>query len=163
VPPSEFKQSTTTQCDSKERAQAFQAAGRAGEAVGQPVRGGLWEADLGARRMACVYWPEPAHRVARGTWFLEKGVDWVPLQVGPAAPGAATPQPHGQDCGRGVTNRRPSIPACAPCCLRRGAHARCEPAPCSQASFPMRVHLCARSVAGRQAACLLMQLQAGRE
>ena len=62
--------------------QAFLAAGRAGEAVGLPVRGGLWEVDLAARRMACAYWPEPAHRVARGTWFLEKGADWVPLKVG---------------------------------------------------------------------------------
>ena len=76
-------------------AQAFQAAGRAGEAVGQPVRGGLWEADLAARRMVCVYWPEPAHRVARGTWFLEKGVDWVPLQVGPrGARGGDAPAPR---------------------------------------------------------------------
>ena len=62
-------------------AQAFLATGRAGEAVGQPVRGGLWEVDLAARRMACAYWPEPAHRVARGTWFIEKGADWVPLKV----------------------------------------------------------------------------------
>ena len=68
-------------------AQAFLAAGRAGEAVGLPVRGGLWEVDLAARRVACAYWPEPAHRVARGTWFIEKGADWVPLKVGPALAG----------------------------------------------------------------------------
>lgn len=54
------------------------------------MRGGLWEVDLAARRMACAYWPEPAHRVSRGTWFIEKGADWVPLKVGPA-PAVAHP------------------------------------------------------------------------
>ena len=51
------------------------------------MRGGLWEVDLAARRMACAYWPEPAHSVSRGTWFIEKGADWVPLKVGSAPPG----------------------------------------------------------------------------
>ncbi len=64
--------------------QSFLAAGHAGEAVGLPVRGGLWEVDLAQRRMACAYWPEPAHRVQRGTWFLEKGAEWVPLKARPS-------------------------------------------------------------------------------
>ena len=53
-----------------------------GEAAGEAVRGGLHEVDLPRRRMRCVYWPEHAHRIARGAWFVEKGADWVPLKVG---------------------------------------------------------------------------------
>ena len=49
--------------------------------MGEPVRGGLYDVDLQRRRMGCVYWPEAAHGVARGTWFVEKGADWVPLRV----------------------------------------------------------------------------------
>lgn len=52
-----------------------------GEAIGEMVRGGLYEVDMTRRRMRCVYWPEHAHRVSRGTWFVEKGTDWVPLKV----------------------------------------------------------------------------------
>lgn len=64
--------------------QSFLVAGHAGEAVGLPVRGGLWEVDLAHRRMTAAYWPEPAHRVQRGTWFLEKGCEWVPLKARPS-------------------------------------------------------------------------------
>ena len=46
-----------------------------------PVRGGLHEADLLRRRMRCVYWPDAAHRISRGTWFVEKAPDWVPLKA----------------------------------------------------------------------------------
>ncbi|CAL8470099.1 g9641 [Coccomyxa elongata] len=60
--------------------QAFVAGEGKGEAVGQLVRGGLYEVDLVRRRMRCVYWPEHAHRIHRGTWFMEKGTDWVPLK-----------------------------------------------------------------------------------
>ena len=45
------------------------------------MRGGLYEADLLRRRMRCVYWPEHAHRISRGTWFVEKAPDWVSLKV----------------------------------------------------------------------------------
>lgn len=62
-------------------AQAFVAGEGQGEAVGELVRGGLYEVDMMRRRMRCVYWPEYAHRVHRGTWFMEKGTDWVPLKV----------------------------------------------------------------------------------
>jgi hypothetical protein len=61
--------------------QAFVAGEGRGEAVGELVRGGLYEVDLLRRRMGCVYWPEAARRVCRGTWFVEKGADWVPLKV----------------------------------------------------------------------------------
>lgn len=64
--------------------QAFVAGEGQGEAVGELVRGGLYEVDMMRRRMRCVYWPEHAHRVHRGTWFMEKGTDWVPLKVNPA-------------------------------------------------------------------------------
>ena len=49
--------------------------------MGQLVRGGLHEVDMLRRRMRCVYWPEHAHRISRGTWFVEKAPDWVPLKV----------------------------------------------------------------------------------
>ncbi len=62
--------------------QPFVAGEGKGEAVGQLVRGGLYEVELVRRRMRCVYWPEHAHRIHRGTWFMEKGTDWVPLKVG---------------------------------------------------------------------------------
>ena len=61
--------------------QAFLQGEGQGEAVGQLVRGGLYEADMLRRRMRCVYWPEHAHRLSRGTWFVEKAPDWVPLKV----------------------------------------------------------------------------------
>ena len=61
--------------------QAFLQGEGQGEAVGQLVRGGLHEVDMLRRRMRCVYWPEHAHRISRGTWFVEKAPDWVPLRV----------------------------------------------------------------------------------
>ncbi|CAL5218604.1 g301 [Coccomyxa viridis] len=60
--------------------QAFLQGEGQGEAVGQLVRGGLYEVDMLRRRMRCVYWPEHAHRISRGTWFVEKAPDWVPLK-----------------------------------------------------------------------------------
>lgn len=51
------------------------------EEVGLIVRGGLYEADLKQRRLKACYWPEPSHRILRGTWFVEKSPDWVPLKV----------------------------------------------------------------------------------
>lgn len=50
--------------------------------VGLTVRGGLYEADLKQRRLKACYWPEASHRILRGTWFVEKSPDWVPLKVG---------------------------------------------------------------------------------
>lgn len=49
--------------------------------TGLLVRGGLYEAHLRHRRLDTCYWPEPSHRLLRGTWFLEKAPDWVPLKV----------------------------------------------------------------------------------
>ena len=48
--------------------------------LGLPVRSGLYEVDLLLRLMTPGYWPEAQHRVSRGTWFVEKGHDWVPLK-----------------------------------------------------------------------------------
>ena len=49
------------------------------------TRGGLYEVDLLRRRLKACYWPEDAHRVLRGTWFVEKSPDWVPLKVSSSA------------------------------------------------------------------------------
>lgn len=68
------------------RLQAFLQGEGQGEAVGQLVRGGLHEVDMLRRRMRCVYWPEHAHRISRGSWFVEKAPDWVPLKVCPPTP-----------------------------------------------------------------------------
>ena len=51
------------------------------------VRSGHHEADLLKRRMQPCYWPGAQHRLVRGSWFLEKGADWVPLRVRLAASG----------------------------------------------------------------------------
>jgi len=48
--------------------------------LGLLVRSGLYEVDLLLRLMTPGYWPEAQHRVLRGTWFVEKGHDWVPLK-----------------------------------------------------------------------------------
>lgn len=45
------------------------------------MKGGLWEVDLFLRKLKPCYWPGQASRVLRGTWFVEKGSDWVPLKV----------------------------------------------------------------------------------
>lgn len=49
--------------------------------IGLLVRSGLYEVDLRQRRLKACYWPEASHRVLRGTWFVEKGPDWVPLKA----------------------------------------------------------------------------------
>ena len=48
--------------------------------LGLLVRSRLYEVDLLLRLMTPSYWPEAQHRVSRGTWFVEKGHDWVPLK-----------------------------------------------------------------------------------
>lgn len=48
--------------------------------LGLLVRSGQYEVDLLLRLMSPAYWPEAQHRVLRGTWFVEKGQDWVPLK-----------------------------------------------------------------------------------
>lgn len=50
--------------------------------TGLLVRSGHHEADLLKRRMQPCYWPAAQHRILRGSWFLEKGTDWVPVRVG---------------------------------------------------------------------------------
>lgn len=56
-------------------------AGAGAEAPpGVLVRSGQYEVDLLLRLMSPAYWPEAQHPVLRGTWFVEKGQDWVPLK-----------------------------------------------------------------------------------
>ena len=45
------------------------------------VRSGAFEVDLAARQLRPCYWPAARHRVLRGTWFAEKGGEWVPLKA----------------------------------------------------------------------------------
>lgn len=60
------------------KAKGREAKGRVNES-GVLVRGKRWEVDLLLRLLSPCYWPEAQHRVMRGTWFVEKGLDWVPL------------------------------------------------------------------------------------
>ncbi|XP_024522407.1 phospholipase SGR2 [Selaginella moellendorffii] len=51
------------------------------EAVGVPVKGGLYEVDLDSRRCFPVYWGGEHRRVLRGHWFAQRGsLDWLPLR-----------------------------------------------------------------------------------
>jgi len=45
-----------------------------------PVRSGSYEVELSRRTMQPCYWPSTCHRVLRGTWFAEKGAEWMPLR-----------------------------------------------------------------------------------
>lgn len=45
------------------------------------VRSGAFEVCLRSRLLRPCYWPAARHRVLRGTWFVEKGGEWVPLKV----------------------------------------------------------------------------------
>ena len=51
------------------------------EAVGLPVKSGLYEVDMVKRRMQPCYWPGTTHRVIRGSWFIDKGSGYAPLKV----------------------------------------------------------------------------------
>jgi hypothetical protein len=53
----------------------------ADEEAGVLVRSGAYEVDLACRQLKPCYWPASRHRVLRGTWFVEKGGEWVPLKV----------------------------------------------------------------------------------
>lgn len=48
--------------------------------VGVLVRGRMFEVDLKRRMMQPCYWPGSRHRVLRGTWFVEKQGDYVPVR-----------------------------------------------------------------------------------
>lgn len=50
------------------------------EEVGILVKGRLFEVDLKSRLMKPCYWPGKYHRVIRGTWFVEKQADYVPVR-----------------------------------------------------------------------------------
>ncbi len=50
------------------------------EEVGVLVKGRLFEVDLKARRMKPCYWPGKHHRTMRGTWFVDKQGDFVPVR-----------------------------------------------------------------------------------
>ncbi|KAL4854538.1 Phospholipase SGR2 [Chlorella vulgaris] len=52
----------------------------ADEEAGVLVRSGAYEVDLACRQLKPCYWPASRHRVLRGTWFVEKGGEWVPLK-----------------------------------------------------------------------------------
>ena len=50
------------------------------EDIGTLVRGRRFEVDLRSRLMRPCYWPGRKHRVVRGTWFLDKQGDFLPLR-----------------------------------------------------------------------------------
>jgi hypothetical protein len=50
------------------------------EDIGILVRGRMHEVDLMTRLMKPCYWPGSSHRVLRGTWFVEKQGDYVPVR-----------------------------------------------------------------------------------
>jgi len=50
------------------------------EEIGTLVRGRRFEVDLRSRLMRPCYWPGRMHRVVRGTWFLDKQGDFLPLR-----------------------------------------------------------------------------------
>lgn len=50
------------------------------EEVGVLVKGRLFEVDLKSRRMKPCYWPGSFHRTIRGTWFVDKQGDFVPVR-----------------------------------------------------------------------------------
>jgi len=50
------------------------------EEIGTIVRGRHFEVDLHSRLMRPCYWPGRKHRVVRGTWFLDKQGDFLPLR-----------------------------------------------------------------------------------
>lgn len=54
----------------------------ADEEPGVLVRSGAFEVCLRSRQLRPCYWPAARHRVLRGTWFAEKGGEWMPLKVG---------------------------------------------------------------------------------
>lgn len=50
------------------------------EDIGTLVRGRHFEVDLRSRMMRPCYWPGRKHRVVRGSWFVEKQGDFLPLR-----------------------------------------------------------------------------------
>ena len=50
------------------------------EDIGTLVRGRRFEVDLRSRLMRPCYWPGRKHRIVRGTWFLDKQGDFLPLR-----------------------------------------------------------------------------------
>lgn len=71
-----------------------------GEAVGVAVRSGVHEVELRKRLLRPCYFPANCHRVLRGSWFAEKGSEWVPLRVRAlhAAAAAAAPATRCYPC-----------------------------------------------------------------
>lgn len=55
-------------------------ASQKNETLGVLVRGRMFEVDLKRRMMQPCYWPGARHRVLRGTWFVEKQGDYVPVR-----------------------------------------------------------------------------------
>lgn len=50
------------------------------EDIGVQVRGRTYEVDMRKRMMKPCYWPAAKHRVLRGTWFVGKQGDFVPVR-----------------------------------------------------------------------------------
>ena len=50
------------------------------EEIGVQVRGRTYEVDMRKRMMKPCYWPAAKHRVLRGTWFVGKQGDFVPVR-----------------------------------------------------------------------------------
>lgn len=68
-----------------EAVKSAQLYGEEEERVGVPVKGGLYEVDLGKRHCFPVYWSGENRRVLRGHWFARKGgLDWLPVREGVA-------------------------------------------------------------------------------
>ncbi|KAF3446704.1 hypothetical protein FNV43_RR11884 [Rhamnella rubrinervis] len=80
-PSSSKKLDTQPNESSSEDAQPKQLYEVEEERVGVPVKGGLYEVDLGKRHCFPVYWNGENRRVLRGHWFAQKGgLDWLPLR-----------------------------------------------------------------------------------
>ncbi|XP_057864331.2 phospholipase SGR2 isoform X3 [Cryptomeria japonica] len=71
------------QCSSDSALSSGELYGNAEEAVGVPVKGGLYEVDISKRYCFPVYWHGENRRVLRGHWFARKGgsrSEWLPLR-----------------------------------------------------------------------------------
>eukprot|EP00887_Chlorella_sp_A99_P003527 scaffold7.g3527.t1 len=71
---------TAAACDSWQPFMGGGGCGAEEEELGVLVQGGHYEVDLRRRLLKPCYWPDACHRVLRGTWFADKGGEWVPLK-----------------------------------------------------------------------------------
>lgn len=94
------------------------------------VRSGAYEVDLPRRQLRPCYWPASRHRCLRGTWFAEKGGEWVPLKVCGVDGGA------GCQGGAAATERRSALAGLiiVPPSSAAGGRDLLPPTPCLAAS-----------------------------